>query len=378
MRGLPIMSASKGKGRRVRKSKAKPAAKPRLGRRRARAKSGQTRALLSAPASYGWQTGGSAMQHREAGTVRHPFLGTTGIRVIGTQPLCIVRQATSDVKCLYPDDDPTISSTIDSGSFTGAASSGNFVEFDPLELGGILERYGNLYQRFVFRNIRIEFTTNIGTNSSNNGAAEIAFCISNDPGLTGAADPPNTFARVRCTTPSCTTVAWAPKCVLDYRYSGQETWFCQYSTSQPITAGAGSNAADNAARDLLYRNTSQAVLSCYLSWGISAPAPLTLGRFQLHYDVEFYGPVYSNISAYSDTLALKKSKPGFLRRLRPAMMSEQEEKKERKTKVSDEVPELGTRESSVHMAQNPLLSPSEREKIDRIQKLRDELARLLE
>jgi len=185
--------------------------------------------------------------------------------------------------------------TPDDGKHLGAAVSGNYLEMNPMDLGGMLQRYGNLYQKFVFRNIRVVFTTRLGTNTNaTNYEGEIAMGFSQDPGLGVASDPPNSFDDVRYLPDGITTVLWAPRAVVNYSYRGMETYFCQFVSSQ---YSSYTSEADKSAVDSMYRLASQCLFTGF--WDVTPTASVLVGRLDLEYDIEFYSPNFGSIGLYT-------------------------------------------------------------------------------
>jgi len=270
--------------------------------------------------------------YKDHGAVVHPFLGTQGIRIKGRQPFVKVSEVKGNYFALLPD-----IATVDDGVYGTLPphAAGNYVVLTPLEMGGMLERYGQLYQKYVFRNIRFIYSTTTGTNTS----VSFAMSVSHDPGVQAFSQPPTSYSAVRMVNPNCNTPIWDPQCVLNYHYKGMDTWFNDYATSNYLNDvdSATQSASDLILKDMMYRNSGQALFAGYLN-RIGGGSDILYGFIDIEYDIEFYYPVFATLTHLVDSTptsaALEDSKVGskfsksFLRGLKT------EKKEERKGLLS--------------------------------------------
>lgn len=265
------------------------------------------------------------MYHRESGAVRHKFLGVDGIRVTGRQPFVQVWQQSGGVQTsLVPG-----AANVDSvgNPHTGVLpANGNYVELSPMELNGRLAKYGDLYQKYVFRRIRFVYTT-VTSSTTNNS---IAMAVTSDPSLLTGGDPPASFSEARMITPSCTIPVWVPQCILEYRYDGMDTWFNGFSTSNEfdLTPSLFPMVDDQ------YRSTSQALFCGFLS--ATGNVLSQYGLIDIEYEVEFYYPVLSSLSPYQTAMSVdRKSRSHGMLKARLAAIQRKESKKDQKSKVEE-------------------------------------------
>jgi hypothetical protein len=189
--------------------------------------------------------------------VTHPTLGISGMRVYGCQPLAVAYNPNPGTgPFFFPD------------ALTPAVTDTNTVLLNPILLGGPLSVYGFLYDRYVFRALRVKFVTSQTTTY----LGTIALCIEKDPVNVVA----TSFNTARQVTPNLTYPIRIPKAELDWAYDGPDVFY----TNQSEASGSLAQT----------RQDIQSVLKGYLT----APIPLLpegIGFFDIEYVIDFFDPV---------------------------------------------------------------------------------------
>jgi hypothetical protein len=217
-------------------------------------------AEFATPASFASVTNNST-QMVPSQTVDHPTLGIAGTRVYGSQPLGRIILGTSVTPGFF-DVTRGIPAVVDV----------NTIIFNPVALGGPLSIQAYLHDRFVFRGIRMKFTTYVTTGTPGIGT----MCVLKDI----VDQSVTSFDTCRMTTPNVTFPYRIPKAELDYVYDGPDLFYCD--------AGVGGIPVG----DALSRQDVQFVLKGYDTSGIASdPANIVQGYFDLEYVIDFFDPV---------------------------------------------------------------------------------------
>lgn len=244
-----------------------------------------------------------AMWHRESGNVRHPFLGVNGIRIVGRQP-CVVVVANGGEAPTLANDLAQVDDL--SGDGVGTIFNGNYVSLNPMELGGRLFQYAVMYSKYVFRKLKFTYFTTSPTST----AGSIAMCVTPIAGPTTISGPPGSMSQVRTMDNSCFTTVWNPSCSVSYAYSGMDTFYTGYSSSNDWKVD-GKSFSEDVDADLWYQRTSQGFLAMF---GTVNPtvSSVTYGFIDVEYEVEFYYGNTANFNLYNGTLLEGKApRPDF-------------------------------------------------------------------
>lgn len=151
----------------------------------------------------------------KAGSVTHPLEGIDGTRFKGCQPLTdFVTTATNNN--LFTNN-------------TLATASPNYIALNPDSLNGPLSAIGNLYDKYVFRDILIEVISNVATTQAGSMALAVVSEGSSNLG-------PTSFALARQVVPSVTSPFRADRTYLHYHYDGSELFFNKYDFSTEADA----------------------------------------------------------------------------------------------------------------------------------------------
>jgi len=203
------------------------------------------------PAAFDTICGNSTFL-REAGKVKHPMIGIDGIALVGCQPL-------SDI----------VTTGANSNLFTNgtlASCTPNSISLSPDSLNGPLAAQANLHLKYVFRDVIIEYISNVATSQ----AGSMALAVFEDGASTNS---PASFAETREVVPSISYPFRSDRCYLHYHYDGLELWFTELETA----TSAGS------------RQTIQALLCGFPS--ASSIGAVSQGFTNIWYNIELYQPV---------------------------------------------------------------------------------------
>jgi len=138
-------------------------------------------------------------------SVRHPYLGIDGISITGCQPFANVVTTASD-------------SQLWTGTALATTSSVNIIALSTDELNGPEAAIANLHQKYVFRDILIEYVSAVATSQS--GAFALAF-VNDGSGLAA----PSSFATAREVVPNVVIPFRHDRGFLHYHYDGYDTWY---------------------------------------------------------------------------------------------------------------------------------------------------------
>jgi hypothetical protein len=190
---------------------------------------------------------------RETGAVKHPFLGVDGLSLVGCQPL-------TDINT-----DGTTSGVFTANSLATIASS-NLIFISPDIFNGPLAAQANLHQQYVFRDVLIEYVSNVATTQ----AGSLAMAIVTDGSAAGAS---GSFSTTRQNVPSMVCPFRTDRAYLHYHYDGLNTWYTL------------TDSTSNASKRL----TNQGTIIGYPS--ASSLGAISQGFTNLWYVVELYQPV---------------------------------------------------------------------------------------
>jgi hypothetical protein len=197
---------------------------------------------------------GNSTYFTEGRKVMMPELGLDPVNIVGCQPF-------SDVTGAVATPDAWTNNTL------ATASTANVIYLSPDTCNGPLAAKANLYDKFVFRDILLEYVSTCATSQ----ASALAMCITEDgSGLGG----PTSFSTVRQVVPSVAFPLRADRAYLHYHYAGPQLWW---------------NAADTAS-NASGRLTFQGAVYGYTSANITVIVP---GFVNIYYSVDLYDPVLS-------------------------------------------------------------------------------------
>jgi len=182
-----------------------------------------------------------------------PNLGQCPVNIVGSQPL-------SDVTGAVATPDVFTTGTL-------ATSTANQIQLSPDSLNGPLAARANLDDKYVFRDILIEYFSSCATTQANS----IALAIEEDGSGLGA---PTSFSTTRQIVPSVAFPLRADRCFLHYHYRGPNLWW---------------NLLDNATV-AGSRSTVQCDLYGYASANLTVIVP---GFINIYYSIDLYDPVLS-------------------------------------------------------------------------------------
>jgi len=207
----------------------------------------------SIPASFVNFEGNSTWCN-QAGAVKHKYLGIDGISLVGCQPLTDITTTAGNTNLF----------TTGTLSDTGANSIG----FNPDTLNGPLAAQANLHQKYVFRDILIEYVSAVATTQA--GAFSLSFSTDGS-----GVNIPTNFSTNRQTVPSAVIPFRTDRAYLHYHYDGLDTWFTEADNAS--TAGS--------------RWTAQGALYGFPS--VTSLGAISQGYTNLWYVIELYQPVNS-------------------------------------------------------------------------------------
>jgi hypothetical protein len=201
-------------------------------------------------------------QMEPSSRVTHPSLGIAGTRVYGSQPLSFIQLASGSPPGAFFRLDVTIPAIV----------STNVIVMNPILLGGPLSVQGYLHDRYVFRMIRIKYTTYVTTTTLGVGA----MCFEKDIASLTA----QSFNGVRVVTPNVTFPYRIPKAELDYVYDGPDLFYCDQATvGLPVNLPQA-------------RQDVQSVLVGFDPTGIvPGTDPSFMGYLDIEYVIDFFDPV---------------------------------------------------------------------------------------
>jgi len=215
---------------------------------------------------------------KSSGAVKHPQLGIDGISLVGCQPLADITTTGADSQLFV----------------TGVASvpGVNSIQISPDAFNGPLAAQANLHQKYVFRDVLIEYISNVATSQ----AGSFAIAILSDSSLV---NPPTSFSTTRQVVPSITAPFRADRAYLHYHYDGWDTWFTELD---------GASIAGN-------RLTSQGAIIGFPS--ATSLGAISMGFTNVWYVIELYQPTSTQgftmgLRDHNETLLVR----AFLKKLR--------------------------------------------------------------
>jgi len=211
--------------------------------------------------------------------VSHKQTGLMGVQLFGCQPLYDITTDGTTSGCL-------VNSTL------AEYITANLAPLSPDSLNGPLAAQANLYDRFVFRDVLIEYSSNVATSQAGSMAMAIV------PDGNTASQAPTTFSTTRQCNPSITFPFRHDKAYLHYHYSGEELYYNRYDSA--TTAGT--------------RLTNQATMCFYPS--ASSIGAISQGFTNIWYVVELYGPVSTQGFSVTVSRTERDLVEGYLKRLR--------------------------------------------------------------
>jgi hypothetical protein len=225
---------------------------------------------------------GNQTFYNENSKVLRPELGMDPVNIVGCQPLTDILGAVAT---------PDVFAT---GTLATAVDV-NHIYINPDTLNGPIAAKANLYDKYVFRDILIEYITV----SASTQTSALALGLTED-----ATVFPTTFSTVRQVVPSVTFPFRAERAFLHYHYAGPQLWY---------------NLVDSTSTASL-RSTTQCTLSGYTSANLTVIVP---GYLNIYYSVDLYDPVPSQ----GFTLSVAKLERDFLRKFLVELRKENETKK---------------------------------------------------
>lgn len=221
-------------------------------------------------------------------------VGGRGQRFVGAQMLTSVVTTASD-------------SQMWTGTSPAATYSINQILLSPDNLNGRLAVFANVYARFVFRRIMIEYEPLVATSQAGGGVLAIV----NDPQIS-IGTTILTYALAQDVTPSV-TFPFRERAKLEYTYSGDDLFYTENDTEGHSSL----------------RLTNQGVLIGIPS--ASSLGALTMGTLRIHYVIDMFQPVPTSAISASERKLVRE----FLAKVR-GQAQPSEGKEERK--ASDPVP----------------------------------------
>lgn len=185
--------------------------------------------------------------------VTHPDLGIEGTQIHGCQPLTNILTAAADSSLF-----------VNASLATAAANSVNLI---PDSLNGPVAAQANFYNNYVFRDVLIEYISNVATSQA--GSCCLSFTTD------GALNTPASFAEARQNIPSITFPFRADRAYLHYHYDGPTLHFCEIDAA--TLAGQ--------------RSTVQAIINGWPS--ATSIGAVTQGFTNIYYVLEMYNPLQS-------------------------------------------------------------------------------------
>lgn len=200
--------------------------------------------------------------HRQSGNVRHAALGLNGVKIVGCQPYLAVH---------------LVNLTEDFFVTDGAELyDANTQLINPILLGGPLAARAVTFDRYVFRKIRLIYTTSVSAAT----VGQMAVCITRDPNPD--TDIPTTFSEIRMTQPSLAAPRWYPYWVLEYDYDGNELYFVSKSASSTVAANI--------------RQTCQCATVGYHN--VASTSSSNIGYLMIEYEIDFFNPTFVQANLY--------------------------------------------------------------------------------
>jgi hypothetical protein len=197
---------------------------------------------------------GNSTYFGEGSKVLMPELGLDPVNIVGCQPL-------SDVTGSAGAPDVFTTGTL------ATASTVNLIYMSPDTFNGPLAARANLYDKYVFRDILIEYVSTCATSQAN----AIGIGIMEDGSGLGA---PTSFSTVRQLVPSVAFPLRTDRAFLHWHYRGPQLYW--------TAADTASNAAG--------RLTLQGAISAFASANLTVIVP---GFFNVYYSIDLYNPVLS-------------------------------------------------------------------------------------
>jgi hypothetical protein len=213
------------------------------------------------PAAFNTICGNSTFL-REAGKVKHPMIGIEGIALVGCQPL-------TDI----------VTTAANSNLFTSgtlALTSANAIALSPDALNGPLAAQANLHVKYVFRDVILEYVSNVATSQ----AGSMPLAVVEDG---SSVNLPSSFSTTRQVVPSISFPFRSDRSYLHYHYDGMELWYTELLQTTEADA----------------RNTIQSYVCGFPS--ASSIGAVSQGFLNVWYVIELYQPT----SSQGFTLQLK-------------------------------------------------------------------------
>lgn len=196
---------------------------------------------------------GNTCYYQTSSAVQNPTLGVDGCRLIGCQPFQDVTTDGSTTNLLV---DATLATQ----------NNQNSILISPDRLNGPLAAKANLYDRYVFRDIIIEFVSLVATSQSGGMAMGL---MHEGAGLGLATN----FSTTRQIVPSVAFPFRTDRAYLHIHYDGPELYF--------NAVDAGSNAGA--------RQTEQYVFNAWPS--VTSIGAVSQGFLNIYYIIDLYDPV---------------------------------------------------------------------------------------
>lgn len=205
-----------------------------------------------------------------SGKVLHSYEGIDGVSFYGCQPLSTIGMTNTASDASVFSTGTLATTTADSGGFS------SLILLSPDDLNGRLAAQANLYTRFVFRDIIIEYVSNCGTSQ----ADSMCLAYSADANLVNSG--PATFADIRQMVPSITFPFRTDRAYFHFHYAGQELFY----NKRDVASIAGNRVSHQGAL-VAYADKVQGNVA-------------SLGYTNIFYVVEFYNPTTSQAITFMD------------------------------------------------------------------------------
>jgi len=196
----------------------------------------------------------------------------------------------------------------------------NSVLISPFFLNDRIAAFGAIYQRFAFREIRFIFVTRVGTTQ----VGSFALSYNSDSGMMDTSSlVALNYANIQSIDP-CKIIPFRKECeVLDVRYGGDRTWYCEADTNSISSM----------------RQCQQGILVGYPD--VTSIGATNQGEIFIEYIVDFYVP-----SVLDPNVTLLKNVKGSSELIKQILevlnlLTTQEEKSSFMEKVSRLIKELG-------------------------------------
>lgn len=214
---------------------------------------------------------------RQGGNVKHPHLGLDGICLVGCQPLTNILP-TSDSSSLF-----------DTGSI--ATTQNNALDLTPNDLNGPIGAQAAFHNRYVFRDIVIEYVSTVA--STQEGAMALGIVRSQKHVAA------TTFSKCRQIVPSITFPYRASRSYLHWHYDGPLVFLNdsnEHSWNDP--------------------DVTQATLYGFPASG-SAGDDTVYGYTNIWYSVELYDPIpTAGFSVVAESIKERELLKAYLKKLR--------------------------------------------------------------